>query len=389
MSTGMAEGAEHIKASIGIPRALDAGPSTSPHHPRPFASLKMFSLLSPQPDVEEVQRLPLTIGSMLIGTFMAAILYGLTCFLTYRYFRNYHNDRIGFKILVAILFIIDTLHSVLSFHLCYHYLVEHYFNPEILKSSVWSLQATLFVGAFAPLVSNGFYLTRLYKIGQRNVFLIGGLSLLILARLGFEFAAAILSFLNPEFKDLSRYIWVVKVFCTISSVADLSLAGLICYHLHRRRTGHQRTDSAIDLVIAYTFTTGVLTGVVCFISLLAVFLIRGLVDLAVHAILCKLYVNSVLSVLNSRKSHRKTGKSIYEKAAFGVDTDETGMTTTRFSNRTTQFSMGGITTFTETTSDATLPSAPLMRKTCSDSITNVESPTLPRIPLTEEIAFTP
>ncbi|TFK21037.1 hypothetical protein FA15DRAFT_672925 [Coprinopsis marcescibilis] len=280
----------------------------------------------------EVQRLPMTIGAILIGTMLASILYGYTCYLTYRYSRHYKRDKIGFKIFVGALWLVDTLHTVFSMHLCYDYLVTNYFNPAALETIVWSLQASLFVSALAPLLSNGFYLSRLFIIGQRNIFLIAGLALLVISRLGLEFSFAILSFIHPRWVDLLKFNFLVKAFCSISTAADVGLSILVCWYLHRGRTGYERTDDTIDLVIAYTFSTGLLTGITCFISLLAVFLSLGLVDLAVHAILGKLYVNSVLAVLNSRKSHRtKPESSIYEATTLGMSEEQEKLVSSRAS----------------------------------------------------------
>ncbi|KAJ2915705.1 hypothetical protein MD484_g4705, partial [Candolleomyces efflorescens] len=173
-------------------------------------------------------------------------------------------------------------------HYCYHYLVRRFDEPEAMSTAVWSLQLTILVTAFPPFISNFFYLSRLYKIGQKNIFLIGGIGLLILARLGIELTASILLFIYPVFTEFSRYTYLVKAFCSISSAADILLAVFITWNLHKRRTGYHRTDMTIDLIIVYIFSTGVLTSIICTLSLLSVILIHGgLVDIALHAVLGK------------------------------------------------------------------------------------------------------
>ncbi|KAJ3543348.1 hypothetical protein NMY22_g3177 [Coprinellus aureogranulatus] len=80
---------------------------------------------------------------------------------------------------------------------------------------------------------------------------------------------------------------------------------------------HPRTDSKIDLLMIYSINTGSLTSVLCLLSLMSlVFIDTGFVYVALHYILGKLYVNSVLFVLNSRKPRNKLDETVYELAAF-------------------------------------------------------------------------
>ncbi|KAF6758131.1 hypothetical protein DFP72DRAFT_890051 [Ephemerocybe angulata] len=266
-------------------------------------------------------------GPALWGTFVACIMYGYTCYFTARYFRHYANDRKWFKGTVASLWVVDTLITFFSMDYCFYYLARRYGEPEALSTAVWSLQATIFFTCFPPAISNVFYLTRLQKIGYKNVYVLGGISCLILLRLALELTSSFLTFKFPRFDDNARYKPLSLAYCSISSIADLTLAVLITRNLlitrkvMRAKAGYKRSDKTIDGVVMYMLCTGILTSVVCAISLLAIILIRdGLVDKALHGILGKLYVISVLTVLNCRESHVKEA-SRFEASAFGVGSD--------------------------------------------------------------------
>ncbi|TEB28696.1 hypothetical protein FA13DRAFT_1735520 [Coprinellus micaceus] len=238
-----------------------------------------------------------TFGAALLGTFIGAMLYGCICMLVYRYFREYRKDRRWFKYMVVFLLLVDTLHTTFSIHYCYYYLVARFQQPEVRASAVWSLLTANFLTVFPPFVSNMFYLSRLWKIGQRNWLIIGGLLFLIIARLALETANQILGYMHPVFSDFIRFHYYVKAYCSVSSVVDTLLAVFIIRKLRHASKSLVRAAKIVDVIVVYLLGAGALTGVVCILSLFAsIFLTGGLVDVTLHAILGKLYIISVLAV---------------------------------------------------------------------------------------------
>ncbi|KAF6757886.1 hypothetical protein DFP72DRAFT_208153 [Ephemerocybe angulata] len=256
-------------------------------------------------------------GATLLGTFFSAILYGLTVHQTYRYYRQYTIDRASLKLLVLALWVFDTLQTVLSMHTSYSFLVNHFGEPETLLYSNWSFRLSILVVAGPPFLSNAFYVSRLWIIGMRNYIFLALMGALMLTRTTFQLILAAMAWKYPLISDFRRYFWMVRAYCGASLVADILLAVFFCWTLHKRRTGYARTDSKIDLLMIYSINTGSLTSLVCLLSLMSlVFLDTGFVYIALHYLLGKLYVNSVLAVLNSRKPRHKLDDSIYELAAF-------------------------------------------------------------------------
>ncbi|KAF6758129.1 hypothetical protein DFP72DRAFT_213445 [Ephemerocybe angulata] len=256
-------------------------------------------------------------GATLLGTFFSAILYGLTVHQTYRYYRQYTIDRASLKLLVLALWVFDTLQTVLSMHTSYSFLVNHFGEPETLLYSNWSFRLSILVVAGPPFLSNAFYVSRLWIIGMRNYIFLALMGALMLTRITFQLILSAMAWKYPLISDFRRYFWMVRAYCGASLVADIILAVFFCWTLHKRRTGYARTDSKIDLLMIYSINTGSLTSLVCLLSLMSlVFLDTGFVYVALHYILGKLYVNSVLAVLNSRKPRHRLDDSVYELAAF-------------------------------------------------------------------------
>jgi len=256
-------------------------------------------------------------GAQLLGTFFSAIFYGLTLHQTYRYYRLFRIDRLSLKVLVSALFVFDTLTTALAMHTSYSYLVEGFGDNDGLLYSNWSFRLSSVFLAGPPFLSNAFYVSRLWIIGMRNWFFLGTMGALMLTRLGFQMALAVVVWQYPLLSDFRKFQWMVRAYCGPSLVADILLAVFFCWTLHKRRTGYARTDSKIDLLMIYAINTGSLTSLACLLSLMSlVFSSTGFIYVPLHYILGKLYVNTVLAVLNSRKPRHKLDESIYEVAAF-------------------------------------------------------------------------
>ncbi|PCH45003.1 hypothetical protein WOLCODRAFT_78261 [Wolfiporia cocos MD-104 SS10] len=81
-----------------------------------------------------------TYGAVLTGVYISVILYGVTNVQVFFYFREYHDDVIWSKLSVIWLWILDTLHMILSFHAVYWYLITNFGNSTELSIVVWSFK---------------------------------------------------------------------------------------------------------------------------------------------------------------------------------------------------------------------------------------------------------
>ncbi|KAG2006684.1 hypothetical protein CC2G_014443 [Coprinopsis cinerea AmutBmut pab1-1] len=267
--------------------------------------------------MESAWQLTKTFGATTIATYLSSMMYGLTVYQTYRYFRRYTGDKLTIKSLVGLLWIIDTLQTIFSIHFNYHYLVSHFNDPSEMVRSNWSFRLAVLLLSAPPLLSNLFYVSRLWIIGTRNLILLGTIMALVLTRFVFQMILAAKAWQHPIFTDYQPFLWMVRAYCGASLAADIILAFAFCWTLHKRRTGYKRTDSKIDLLMIYTINTGSLTSLLCLLSLMSILFMSGsFVYIGLHAILGKLYVNSVLAVLNSRRPKNRRDESLYELAAF-------------------------------------------------------------------------
>ncbi|OBZ69439.1 hypothetical protein A0H81_10665 [Grifola frondosa] len=279
-----------------------------------------------------------TLGAVLIGSFISTMIYGLTTHQTYRYFRLYLRDRWMLKGMVIALWVLDTIHTVLTLHLCYFYLVTNYANPEALIHAVWSfkvcplhyfdaqswrvyytcelLRTLIFV---ENLTFPRFYTHRLYLLGHRAKFLLALFIIFGLARLVVGVVMTTEAFILGTFMNFITMTWLICVSLALAFASDSLIAICLCAYLQRSRTGFKRTDSLIDILMLYTINTGLLHGFITLLSLICAAVMRqNLIYFSIFIMVSKMYTNSLLAVMNSRRSLLDRGMDAFDTGSLGM-----------------------------------------------------------------------
>ncbi|EIW53080.1 uncharacterized protein TRAVEDRAFT_53496 [Trametes versicolor FP-101664 SS1] len=209
----------------------------------------MLALASPAPSLGP------TFGITLLGTCVGLMLYGMTIHQTYRYFHIYTLDKRILKDTVRVLFLADTIHSVLTVHICYYYLVQSQSDHGMLENGVWSIRTVGVITQLVVTIVQGFYLRRIH---------------------------------------------ILKAHIAIQVVVAISMLGEIVANLVMTVAF---TDTLLNTLIAYTINTGLLT---CTLSTLCLFFTilqpYNLIYFALNMPITKSYTNSMLTVLNSRRA---------------------------------------------------------------------------------------
>ncbi|KAL1939528.1 hypothetical protein VTO73DRAFT_9839 [Trametes versicolor] len=262
----------------------------------------------------EVPALDKTYGALLVGTFLGLILYGLTLHQAYRYFRLYPNDSKWLKILVAMVLVAETFTSFLGVHACYYQLVTNYFHPQALTRPSWSLNLLASASGFAMVISQSFFVRRVWIIGARFRPLVIVSILCTLAAQGVLTAVTIKGFLGADQDSTFEEEFALGTKNAIASalalVGDCLLTSVLIYVLHRSRTGYKRTDSMIDLMIMYSVGTGLLTEIAEILTTILAMVYPGQqVYVAVGIPATKLCANTLLVALNSRQYIASCGGS--------------------------------------------------------------------------------
>ncbi|OJT12910.1 hypothetical protein TRAPUB_10541 [Trametes pubescens] len=116
--------------------------------------------------------------------------------------------------------------------------------------------------------------------------------------------------------------WMVSVVYGVTVSCDIILTGSLTWVLLKKRTGFKNTDSLIAVIVLYSINTGLMTGVFgLLVFIFALVMPNNLVYIGISIFGTKLYINSVLAVLNSRKSLNNRNLNGFELNSF----DTSGM----------------------------------------------------------------
>ncbi|KAF8890821.1 hypothetical protein CPB84DRAFT_1391207 [Gymnopilus junonius] len=235
-------------------------------------------------------------------------LYGLTSLQTYLYYVSYPNDRQTTKLLVASIWLLDTVHFALISLTVYFYLVTNYFNPAGLVDGHWSLFVSVILNSIIACVVQSFFVGRIFRLcGPRIKWWIAtGLGLLVFCHFAFGIETVIFMFIKKELSRIPEInLFAATPFAIFAVLSDIVIAGFLCYLLHGSRTGFRRTDAIVTTLIIYAINRCLLTSVVAVIEVIVFSVMpHSLWFVAIDFVIGKLYANSLLATLNSRASVR-------------------------------------------------------------------------------------
>ncbi|THH01017.1 hypothetical protein EW026_g1617 [Hermanssonia centrifuga] len=260
----------------------------------------------PPPDLDN------TLGAVSIGVLMATALFGCSIVQTHTYSRS-SKDGAFMKYLVYVLWAISALHIAMIIHGLYFYTVSNYMTPQALARPTWSLSASTVIGNLGDDIVTGVFASRVWKFTGKKLPIV--MTLIIaptIVSFGSSLAITVIT-LRDTFTQFTHHSWLwYAAFCS-RSLADITITISLCLMLKKRRTGMQRTDSMIRVLILYFINTCALTSAFSTSCIIAIATMpNNLVFVGLAVILPHLMVNSLLALLNSRQAvwERNRGGSL-------------------------------------------------------------------------------
>jgi len=252
-----------------------------------------------------------TFGAAYIGAMVALALYGITTLQTYLYYIYYPKDKWGMKLIVALLWVNETLHVSFVSRFMYIYLIRNYGNPSSLAKGHWSLYMSVLCNVVIATLVQSFFATRIYSLGKKK-WLVGFITFFIVAHFAFGIEFVVNLFRINVFANFIQIKYSTALpFAIAAVVPDVLISGSLCYFLESNKqliTGIRRTEVLINLLMAYAVNRARLTSTA---AITEIILYAALPDsfsfLAVDFCVGKLYANTLLATLNARKSLRGKG----------------------------------------------------------------------------------
>ncbi|KAI0696019.1 hypothetical protein BC835DRAFT_1414558 [Cytidiella melzeri] len=274
-----------------------------------------------------------TYGATFVGFAISTSLYGILCAQTYTYLRRYPLDKVWYKALVLLLWIIETTHQALIGHAAYYYTIT-YVRPIVLllrasplrphsnwgnsaillAAPIWSLvvsvslHVSVALGALAGSCVKMCFAMRVWRFSGGNNYVTALIVLLTVA----QFASACVY--TAQGLELSSLLLVhqLKLVGSLSLIlgvaTDVVTASALCWFLRNLKTGYKQDDSLVNVLTLYAINTGVLTSAVSLATMILYNLMpENFIFMACYFVLSKLYANSFLATLNTRRVTRGRG----------------------------------------------------------------------------------
>jgi len=271
--------------------------------------------------------LDLSLGAIEVGCLIATVLYGVATMQAYIYARNCADDPLVFKVGVLLIWLAETLLTLLNFFYLYFLTVTNYGAFDTVDDMPWSASLSFWIIGIISVAVECFYAWRILNLSKRMIIpMISWIGSLV------HLAANTTIFvLSLKSKTIARYEasydWTITLSLTVETIIDVVNTIALSYYLRKMRAqGHHRTTAMVDSLLSWTLETGLIISVCAVIMLV---LNRATpADNAIWVGMLmfypKLFSNSLLMSLNARHALRRENKTVV--TGFGSNADRIGGT---------------------------------------------------------------
>ncbi|KAJ8501418.1 hypothetical protein ONZ51_g571 [Trametes cubensis] len=255
-----------------------------------------------------------TMGPLLIGVILAAVMYGVSCSQMYYYYTRYPRDPWHIKLLLKVtaVWTTDSIHQALISHSVYWYLITEYGNPTALGLLSKTIIVEVFFNAFTGLFVQSFFAARVWKLSGKKLYLVIPVAILVAGEFSVAMAYSIKALYLNTFVDLvqikaSRPFPHTQIrINAFAAAGDVTIAAILCTILHQSRTGFSKSNTLINRLMVFAVNTGLLTSVCACLSLITILALPNtFVYICFFFLVGRLYSNSLMATLNARKSLRE------------------------------------------------------------------------------------
>ncbi|KAJ7620315.1 hypothetical protein FB45DRAFT_1094420 [Roridomyces roridus] len=250
---------------------------------------------TPPPDI------PKTLGAMLIGALFASVFSGISDLQAMFYFKSYKHDPLRLKLLVSLVWIMDTIHLGFIWGALWFYLIGEYGLEQVVNIIAWEIPMIVIqtvnpsfgvfrdrsddIQALIVFFVDYFYANRIFVLSKGNWFLTAPVMILMLLRLG----------------KATNTRWLFTLSLSVSAALDAATSGSLVYLPLKHRVENGRYNRVLDKLILYGLECGSLTCLGSITTMLSWVLMRNnLIFCGMYFCIGKFYANVLFATLNSR-----------------------------------------------------------------------------------------
>ncbi|KAJ7771465.1 hypothetical protein B0H16DRAFT_1513636 [Mycena metata] len=246
---------------------------------------------------------------ILVGTLMNYLLIGALFVQVYLYFLAFPKDNIYHRLTVGFLVVAEVLQTVGDSRDTIRIFGSGWGNPEVLESVGWSWFSVPVMGSAIASVGQMFFARRIYVLAD-NFFIPGLITTITALQFGAGMWSGVLIYRAKTFSQLQMRLEApLVVWLGAMTLANLVIvAGTAYYVIKRRRPDFSRlTLTALSQILRVTVETGFVCASFALVNLVLFVTYGGNnYHLGICIWLCKVYSNSILAILNSRRHIRNS-----------------------------------------------------------------------------------
>lgn len=248
---------------------------------------------------------PLFMGPLVLGYLWGYGLYGALVVQMYIYYTLSPSDMLRLKLLVWTLFIFESTFTLVSTVTAWNTFGMGWGDTHTLFFLGSGFGALPVLSGIISFMTQNFYLWRIWKMNMRNLFVIVGIETVSLAQCIFAMYYGITLALHggsvDEMVALSafRIAWLIGC-----AVCDVLITVTTVLTLHKQKDDTQPFSSRVlNRSIRYAVETGVVTSIMAITEfVLYVAAKHNTFHLTIFLMLSKVYVGSLVAMLNTRPS---------------------------------------------------------------------------------------
>ncbi|KAJ6589713.1 hypothetical protein B0H19DRAFT_1227081 [Mycena capillaripes] len=250
-------------------------------------------------------------GPILFGGAVAFRLSGIVAVQCIIFFKLYPDEGGVKTAMVAFVWVLDISQTFFIMASLFNYFIVHFGEFATIQDIIpWSIALTILITAMQTCVVHLFYAQKIYRSSGKNWFITGPIiclaSLRLLAAIVATAEMLKLGHWSAFSKPYPRFLFTAGL--SLSAGTDMTITICLCYYLRkiRKLSSSSVMKGVLDTLTLYTLENGLITCLTTMGSLFFwLFLSDSTLSLSLHFIIGKLYPNSLLVLLNTRKELRE------------------------------------------------------------------------------------
>ncbi|KAF8971823.1 hypothetical protein BDZ97DRAFT_1913720 [Flammula alnicola] len=242
-----------------------------------------------------------TFGIWLVSIFFQTLLQGCGMLQAWLYFHWYSKDHWGIRAMVASLVVIETFQSIIFFQVTYLYLIDGFGNVTGLLKIRWQDSAQLFAMYLSAFTVQMYFAYCIYAfLEKKNKVIPIIIVVLGLTEIGSGLAQTIITL--QSFEQLSTTKPVTTLEAAAALLCDITITVSLVCNLGKRKGGVKSTNSILNTLMVNAINRGVLTAICAALNMILFLVLPDTFYFFIGLTLSgKLYMNSALATLNSRR----------------------------------------------------------------------------------------